>query len=254
MQRPCASPARPPGLSSPTTLRLQRRSHQSPCAGRDGAASPTAPFPCPALSVAMETCIRSEHQRSRLFSCCPLGPNPISVSISGELCLSVGLPGMARSWLPRQRACESQHGAGGCLDPSFGFKGSICGPSRGSGGSSEDRHVGCRSSRLLKPPLLGCLTTERGRGTLLGGPRGGRPTREHGKNARWQQRATRTCCRHLHSPAGGLGPPGEGRGAPTLRGLERERAGPADGVGWPQAVGHVQGRGLGQKKGPHRNN
>ena len=107
MQHPCASPARPPGLSSPTTLRLQRRSHQSPCAGRDGAASPTAPFPCPALSVAMETCIRSEHQRSRLFSCCPLGPNPISVSISGELCLSVGLPGMARSWLPRQHACES---------------------------------------------------------------------------------------------------------------------------------------------------
>ena len=107
MQHPCASPARPPGLSSPTPLRQQRWSHQSPCAGRDAATSPMAPFPCPALSVAMETCIRSQHQRSRLLSCGPLGPNPISVSISGELCLSVGLPGMAGSWLPGRRACGS---------------------------------------------------------------------------------------------------------------------------------------------------
>nr|CAI9711215.1 unnamed protein product [Rangifer tarandus platyrhynchus] len=64
-----------------------------------------APFPCPALSVAMETCIRSQHQRSQLFSCCPLGPNPVSVSVSGELCLSVGLPRIAGSWLPGQHAC-----------------------------------------------------------------------------------------------------------------------------------------------------
>ena len=197
-----------------------------------------APFPCPALLVAKETCICSQHQRSRLLSCGPLGPNPISVSISGELCLSVGLPGMAGSWLPGRRACGSHRmGQGDVWTQALDLRAASVAQVEGLGAPH------CSPAWPLDVTEEHCWEA----------PRGGRPAHEHRKNACWQQGATGTCCRHVHSPAGGLGPPGEGTGTPTLRGLERERAGPAAGVGWPQAAGHMQGRGLGQRERAHRN-
>lgn len=159
--------------------------------------APQAPFPAEPSLLPWKPASTASTRGVGLFSCCPLGPDPIPVSVSRGLCLGHGASwdgGQAPPWLPQQRACGS-HGAGArdSLDcgSSLGFEGSIWGPGRASGDCSNDGPHGTRvflslaaSAPAVCPPHTAtepCL----GSPAFSQTPRGCRPSRDHRKNALW---------------------------------------------------------------------
>lgn len=212
--------------------------------------APHSPFPCPSTIGCQGNLHRQRAPEEPLFHVAHWVLIPF---------LSPSLESSASPWGFlgwRAVGCQdnvlvSPTGQGrGMSGPSFGFKGSICGPSRGSGAPQKTDMWDAGLLRLLKPPRSGCLTTERGRGTLLGGPRGGRPAREHGRmhgGSREHPNLLQGC----PQPRRWSWPPGRGRGVqPSASGAGEGR--PGDGAGWP-CSGSQAGRGLGAENGPHRN-